>query len=129
MTVETPVENPPPIVKNAVIPAFASPYCDIWGNIKKEPLKAIVESHGGDFVNVFIYETEAGFFFGFQLKLRKLVYQKQANILNDTPQETEAAALYSARRELVSLVNNYSKKLAELFLTFDKICYNQPELF
>ena len=127
--IETPVENLPPVVNNAVIPAPARPYCDIWGNIKKEPLKAIVESHKGDFINVYIYEIEAAFYYGFQLKLRKLIYQKEANVINDTAQNSADAALYCARRDLVSLVNNYSKKLVETFLTFDKICYNQPELF
>jgi len=128
LTVETPAENLPTIAYSGPTAAFARDYVDLWGNFNITPIKAIEQAHGPDFIKVFIYEAEPGFYYGFQIKLRKLIYQKQANI-NDAPEKTIDAALVAARRELVSIVGNYSKKLVELFLTFDKICYNQPELF
>ena len=127
---ETPVENPPPLAVDAVeLPEYARSYCDKWGNIKKTPEKIIEQNKAGDFIKVYIYKTDAGFYYGFQIKLRKLIYQKEANIIRDTPQETIDTAKMAARKEMVSIVNSYSKKLTEAFLTFDKICYNQPELF
>jgi len=130
LTIETPVENPPPLAIDAVeLPEYARAYCDKWGNMRKTALKTVEQSKGGDFVKISIYDAPTGFYYAFQAKLRRLVYQKEANIIKDAPEKTAEAALFAARRELVSLVNNYSKKLVELYLTFDKICYNQPELF
>jgi len=126
---ETPVENPPPVLETVELPEYARAYCDKWGNIKKTPEKVIEQNKAADFVKIFIYNADPGFYFGFQLKIRKLIYQREANILKDTAQDTAEAATYAARRELVALVNSYSKKMIEAFLTFDKICYNQPELF
>jgi len=128
LTIETPAKNLPTIAYSGPTAAFARDYVDIWGNIKKAPIKTLEQAHGGDFIKVYVYAAEPGFFYGFQVKLRKLIYQKQANI-KDAPEKTIDSALFAARRELVSIVNNYSKKLVELFLTFDKIVYNQPELF
>jgi len=126
---ETPVETPPPVIDAVELPEYARLYCDKWGNIKKPPEKAIEQHKAGDYIKVYIYRAETGFYYGFQVKLRKLIYQKEANIIKDAPEKTQDAALFSARRELVSIVGNYSKKLVKLFLSFDKICYNQPELF
>jgi hypothetical protein len=126
---ESPVENPPPVIDAVELPEYARAYCDKWGNMRKTPLKTIEQCKAGDFVKIFIYDAPMGFYYAFQAKLRRLVYQKEANIIKDAPEKTPEAALFAARRELVSIVNNYSKKLIKLFLTFDKICYNQPELF
>ena len=126
---ETLAETLPPVLEIYSIPEYARNYTDKWGNIKKPPEKTIEQCKAGDFIKIFIYSAEPGFYYGFQVKLRKLVKQKEANIINDSVQKTADAALYSARRELVSIVNNYSKKLVKTFLTFDRICYNQIELF
>jgi len=126
--VEIPVENPPPVIEKADIPEFARPFCDKWGNIKKTPEKMIEENHGMDFIKIFIYKAGPGFYFSFQLKLRKLIFQKEANIKDNSHDSIEAARR-AARDAIVSVVQNYSKNLIETFITFDKICYNQPELF
>jgi hypothetical protein len=128
MLIEEPIENPPPVVNSAVIPAFARDYVDLWGNFKKAPVRAIEQSHGADFIRFYVYRAELGFYFSYRLKLRKLIYQREANI-NDPPEATEEKAIRAAHAEIVALVNKYSKKLLEVFLTFDKVCYNQPELF
>ncbi len=86
------------------------------------------ESHGADFVNVHIFQLESGFYFGYQLKIKTLILQKNANI-KDVPAETEQAARSAVRKELFSIISKQSKKLLETFLSFDRICYNQPELF
>ncbi len=126
MIVEIPVENPPPVIETVKIPEYARPWCDKWGNIKKEPGKTIEENHGPNFIKVFIYRAGEGFYFGYQLKIKKLILQKQANI-RDIPHETEEKARLAAREELIRLTSE--KKIKEVFITFDKICYNQPELF
>jgi|LSPZ01.1.fsa_nt_gi hypothetical protein len=126
MIVESPVENSPPVIESAKIPEYARPWCDTWGNIKKEPLKTIEENHGPDFVKIFVYQAGPGFYFGYQLKLKKLILQKQANI-RDVPFESDEKARRAARDELLSLADE--KKIIREFVMFDKICYNQPELF
>jgi hypothetical protein len=124
--IETPVENAPPVIGVVNIPEYARSYCDIWGNIKKKPVKILEETQGPNFVKVFIFCTEQGFFYGYQLKLDKLILQKKANI-NDVPLQTEREALNTARNELIAAATE--KKLLRVFITFDTICYNQPELF
>ncbi len=126
MIVESPVENSPSVIESAKIPEYARPWCDTWGNIKKEPLKTIEENHGPDFVKIFVYQAGPGFYFGYQLKLKKLILQKQANI-RDVPFESDEKARRAARDELLSLADE--KKIIREFVMFDKICYNQPELF
>jgi hypothetical protein len=128
MVVETPVDNPPPITEKPEIPEHARPFCDSWGNIKTAEKKVIEESHGADFVNVYIFHLETGFYFGYQLKIKTLIMQKQANI-KDTPAKTEHEARIAAREELFSIIEKQSKKILEAFLFFDRICYNQGELF
>jgi len=128
MTVETPVENPPPVINPFAIPEYARGYCDKWGNIKKPPVKALEQAHGRDFVRIYVYQAEPGFFWGFQLRLNKLIVQSEANI-KDTPCKTENEALQAARLTMEAFIKENSKKSFELFLTFDKVCYNQPELF
>jgi hypothetical protein len=126
MSLETPIENATPVIETAEIPEYARSFCDSGGNIKKEPLKILEESHGPDFIKIFVYHTETGFFFGYQLKLKKLILQKQANI-KDTPMEGEMAAIKAARKELTALASE--NRLIKTFIMFDTICYNQPELF
>jgi hypothetical protein len=124
--IETPVENAPPVIGAVNIPEYARSYCDIWGNIQKEPVKILEEAHGPNFVKVFIFYTEQGFFYGYQIKLEKLILQKKANI-NDIPLQAEREALNTARNELIAVTTE--KRLLKVFTTFDTICYNQPELF
>lgn len=127
MVVETPAEiENAPIVFNAVsIPESARQLCDIWGNFIN-PLKTIEQNHGKNFIKVFIYGFEDHFYFGYQLKLEKLIREKKANI-SDIFFSTEEKARKAARNELTGLATE--TKLRKVFITFDKICYNQPELF
>ena len=126
--IEIPVENPPLVIGAVDVPEYARSYCDTWGNIKKTPVKAIEQVHGPDFIRIYIYQADPGFYFGFQLKLKKLILQKKANI-KDEPYKTEDEARQAARRSMITFVSMYSKKLVDEYLAFDKICYNQPELF
>jgi hypothetical protein len=127
MVVETPAEiDNAPLVFNAVsIPESARPLCDIWGNFV-HPLKTIEQNHGNDFIKIFIYSFESRFYFGYQLKLKRVIREKKANV-SDIPIDTEEKTRKAARDELTSLVTE--TKLQKVFISFDKICYNQPELF
>jgi hypothetical protein len=127
MVVETPAEiDNAPLVFNAVsIPESARPLCDIWGNFIN-PLKTIEQNNGNNFIKIFIYAYEGCFYFGYQLKLKKLIREKRANI-SDIPIDTEEKARKAAKNELTNIVTE--EKLQKVFISFDKICYNQPELF
>jgi hypothetical protein len=127
MTVETPVEiENAPLVFNAVsIPESARPLCDIWGNFVN-PLKTIEQNHGNNFIKVFIYGFESRFYFGYQLKLEKLIREKKANVF-DVFYDTEENAWKAARYGLIGVATE--TKLRKALVDFDKICYNQPELF
>ena len=123
---ETPVDTLPPVLDAVEIPEAARSYCDLWGNLRLEPLKTLDQSRGGDFIQLSVYNADMGFYYAYKLKLKRLILQKAANI-KDTPYETERAAFRAAREELQSIVSE--KKLVETFIMFDTICYNQPELF
>jgi hypothetical protein len=127
MVVETPAEiENAPLVFNAVsIPEAARQLCDIWGNFIN-PVKIIEQNHGNNFIKIFIYGFESRFYFGYQLKLEKLIREKKANV-SDVFYDTEEKARKAARNELTSLTTE--TKLRKVFIEFDKICYNQPELF
>jgi hypothetical protein len=126
--IETLIENPPPVVDAVIIPEYARPYCDKWGNIKTDPLTIIEESRGTDFVKIYFFKIESSFFYSYQLKIKTVILQKVANI-NDVPEETEKKARRAARDELTEIMKKQSKNLLKIFLNFDRIYYNQPELF
>jgi hypothetical protein len=127
MVVETPleIENTPLVFSAVSIPESARQLCDIWGNFIN-PLKTIEQNHGNNFIKVFIYGFENRFYFGYQLKLEKLIKEKKANV-SDISYDTEEKAQKAAKDELTSLATE--TKLRKVFIMFDKICYNQPELF
>jgi hypothetical protein len=127
MVVETPAEiESTPLVFNAVsIPESAWQLCDIWGNFTN-PLKTIEQNHGNNFIKIFIYGFKERFYFGYQLKLKKLIREKKANV-SDVFYNTEEKARIAAKDELTGLATE--TKLRKVFIMFDKICYNQPELF
>jgi hypothetical protein len=131
MIIETPGGNSNIInlaIGKVEIPEPMQPYCDTWGNLKIDPVDILEETHSFNFIKVFIYKVDENFYFGYQLRLNRLVMQKQANVL-DRPEKTKNAARQVARKELHSIVSKHSKKTLEAFLIFDTICYNQPELF
>jgi len=124
--IETPINDIPCTTARATKKQVFPHYCDKNGNFCIDPVKTIQENHNSDFIKVFIYKTESGFYYGYQLKLKKLVLEKPGNISN-IPYETEEKARYATRDELLSLITE--KQLKKAFLMFDKVCYNQPELF
>jgi hypothetical protein len=129
MIIETPHGNLDIIDSAGVeIPEQMRPYCDTWGNLKIDPVDTMEESHSSNFIKVFIYKVDENFYFGYQLRLNRLIMQKQANIF-DPPEKTGNAARRAAREKLHDIVGKHSKKTLEAFLLFDTICYNQPELF
>ncbi|MCL2138209.1 MAG: hypothetical protein FWH41_01605 [Treponema sp.] len=131
MIIETPHENielTEPVVKPVEIPEKMRPFSDKWGNIITKPIDVISENHGPHFIQVSLYAVNNLYFYGYQLKIKKLVFQKRAKV-TDRPEETERDARRAAQNELFEIVNKQSKKALDVFLIFDKICYNQPELF
>lgn len=132
MTIETKHGNielvDPPDIKPLEIPESMKPYCNKWGNIIEKPIKVISENHGPHFIQVFLYAINDYYFYGYQLKIKKLVLQKKANV-TDRPEESEGEARQAARNELLDIVKNHSKKALEEFHFFDALVYEQGKLF
>jgi hypothetical protein len=126
MILETPVDEAPPVISTVNIPEPLRAYCNKWGNLTVNPIKVIEENHGHNFIKVLIYAVDGKYYYGYNLKLSKVILQKQAKI-QDSPLGTDTAAWDTARSELLQLAS--ARKLKETFELFDKIIYNQPELF
>jgi hypothetical protein len=112
------------------IPPEAMPaYCDRWGNFHKEPERIIEENHGLNFIKILIFEHNGLFFFGYQIKIEKLIRQKAANIKNANFETIDAARI-GAREELKTVIfKTRSHGVKMQFANFVKVYYNQPELF
>jgi len=104
-----------------------SEFYDQWGNLKGTPLKVIEEKHGENVVKIFIYEYDAGFFFGFQMKIDKTIRQKRANI-GDRPMRGVDEARSAAQKMIIDICKK-NKVVKRTFAEFTIIRYNQPELF
>lgn len=100
---------------------------DIWGNLHASPTLAIEERHDGNFIRIQIYETGGVFLFGYQLKLGGVVKQKAPNTA-DAAFETADAARTAARKE-IQLIGNANRSVRKIFAGFNKIRYNEQELF
>jgi hypothetical protein len=100
---------------------------DQWGNFRLQAEKVIEEIHGQNFIKVFIYRYNEQFFYGFQIKIGKLVRQKKANI-NDPPMQSREAAKEAARKQIIRICKT-GHAIKKLFNDFTIIQYNQPELF
>jgi hypothetical protein len=121
-------EPPPDTGLFAVPPPEAeSGDCDAWGNIRLDPVETIEEAHGGNFVKIFIYEYRGAYFYGFQIKIEKVVRQKAANV-NDAPLKALEAARKAARGMIIRICRE-NHVIKRLFADFAVIGYNQPELF
>jgi hypothetical protein len=101
--------------------------CDAWGNIRLDPVKTIEEAHGGNFVKIFIYEYRGAYFFGFQIKIEKVIRQKRANV-QDLPLKALEAARKAARGMIIRICKE-NHVIKRLYTDFAVIGYNQPELF
>jgi hypothetical protein len=100
---------------------------DRWGNFKFSPAKIIEEIREGNFVKIFLYEYEGGFYYGYQLKLGGVVKQKAAN-KNDAALGTADAARIHACMDITK-IGMANRSIRAIFTTFDKVRYNQPTLF
>jgi hypothetical protein len=104
------------------------PNYDQWGNIKADPVKIIEETHGENFIKVFIYKAHGdSYFFGFQLKIDKVVRQKRANIADPHHRGPDSAR--AAARDMIIDICKKNHGIKRLFADFTVIRYNQPELF
>lgn len=112
-------ENPP-------VPLTESEYYDQWGNLKT-PTRVIEETHGENFIKIFVYQYQADYFFGYQIKIDGIVRQKKANIAS-LPMRDADEARESARKMIVDICNQ-KKVTKRIFAEFTIIRYNQPELF
>jgi hypothetical protein len=104
------------------------PDYDQWGNVRADPVKVIEEAHGENFIKIFIYKAPRdSYFFGFQLKIEKVVRQKRANIADQPHRGPESARM--AARDMIIDICKKNHGIKRLFADFTVIRYNQPELF
>jgi hypothetical protein len=100
---------------------------DQWGNFRLQAVKVIEENHGQNFIRIFIYKYNKQCFYGFQIKIEKLVRQKRANI-NDPPLRSTEAVRTAAREQIIGICKT-GHAIKKAFNDFIVIRYNQPELF
>jgi hypothetical protein len=109
------------------VPAERKENCDAWGNLRGKSVRIIEERRGDNFINIFIYEYEHYFYYGYQLKVGTMIKQKLANIKDKNYSGSDIALAY-ANAEIKALCDT-NKNVRKLFVGFTKIRYNQPELF
>jgi hypothetical protein len=124
---ETPEAPPPETGLFSGPPAGETGDYDQWGNLRLQAEKIIEENHGQNFIKIFIYKYNGRFFYGFQIRIEKLVRQKRANI-NDPPMQSTEAAGEAARKQIIGICKT-GHAIKKLFNDFTVIQYNQPELF
>lgn len=95
--------------------------------IKTKPIKIIEENHKKNYVKISIYEISGGFYFGYQLKVDRIVRQK-CPTMNDTARTSAEEARLAARDEIKDLCG-HNRFIREIFEDFTMIKYNQGELF
>lgn len=98
-----------------------------YGAIKAEPVKVIEECHKKNYVKVSIYEVAGAYYYGYRLKVDRIIRQKAAN-LNDKPLESAESARIAARAEILNICA-HSRFVRDIFEDFTTIMYNQYELF
>lgn len=135
---ETPENDKLPIFYDTPLSSVPeTEYYDQWGNLKGTPAKTIEENHAENFVKIFIYQyssintvinhRQADFYFGFQLRIGKLVRQKQANIA-DSPCRSIESARIDARNMIIDICKK-NRAIKKIFADFTMIGYDQLELF
>jgi hypothetical protein len=100
---------------------------DQWGNLRLQAEKVIEENHGRNFIKIFIYKYNNQNFYGFQVKIEKLIRQKKANV-NDPPLRSTEDARAAAREQIIGICKT-GHAIKRAFNDFTVICYNQPESF
>jgi hypothetical protein len=108
-------------------PAAGGGDYDAWGNIKKNPAKAEKERHNEDFINIFLYQLQDNWYYGYQLKIDKLARQKKANI-SDPAFGSPGGARREAIKTIIRLCRE-NRAIKRLFAEFAIAEYNQLELF
>jgi hypothetical protein len=98
-----------------------------WGNLRLQAETVIEENHGQNFMKIFIYKYNDKFFYGFQVKIEKLIRQKMANI-NDPPLRSMEEAGAAAREQIIGICKT-GHAIKKAFNNFTVIRYDQPELF
>jgi hypothetical protein len=111
------LDNPPPLEGET----------NAFGAITLDPVKSIVESHSKNFVKIFIYECAGRFYFGYQLKVERIIRQKKANVADTSYDKADAARL--AAREEIKGICGSNRFIRDILEDFVSIVYNQPELF
>ena len=119
VSADTEGEAPPP-----VLPALGN---RAIGKINSKPVKIIEEAHKKNYVKIFIYEVSGSFFYGYQLRVDRIIRQKKANS-NETPLSSTEAARIAARDE-IKRICGHSRFIRDIFEDFTMIKYNQGELF
>jgi hypothetical protein len=104
-----------------------NPDYDTWGNIRLQAEKVIEENHGQNFIKILIYQYNKEYFYGFQIRIEKLIRQKKANI-SDLPLGSTEAAREAAREQIIELCK-MGHAIKKAYNDFTVIRYNQLELF
>jgi hypothetical protein len=109
------------------LPIGRQEYCDVWGNLRNNPIQIIEEHHGDNFIKIFIYEYEHHFYYGYQLKVGTMIRQKLANVKDENYTSIDNIARAASAK--IKTLCDTNKNVRKLFEDFTKIRYNQPELF
>jgi hypothetical protein len=99
---------------------------DSWGNIKTPPTKTWEETHGENFIKIFVYAYGGGYLYGYQAKVEKMVRQRRPNI-GQTPLQSVEAAYYTARKDIIDICCK-NRVIKRLLADFEVMGYNQAEL-
>jgi len=116
-------------IRNISLIPLAPPnaLCDMWGNIKTEPLCTVEERHGDMFARIFVYRAGDRFYYGYQISIGTIVRQKTANLQDRSFSSVDFAR--SAASIDIERVCNTNKNAKKIFADFIKIRYKQGSLF
>ncbi|GHU13964.1 hypothetical protein FACS1894161_4350 [Spirochaetia bacterium] len=120
-------DEAPPVLSTLDNPRPRLEGFNSFGIITAEPIKTIEENHKKNFVKIFIYHCAGVYYYGYQLRVDKIIRAKKASIY-DPPLEAADAARLAAREEIRGICGS-SRFIRDVFDDFTTIIYNQPELF
>jgi hypothetical protein len=118
---------PPPVFSALDNPLPVSGGSNAFGLITAAPVKIIEEYNKKNHVKIFIYEISGAFYFGYQLKVERIIRQKPAKISDTALSSAEAARM--AARDEIKAICGHSRFIRDIFEDFTVIKYNQMELF
>ncbi|MCL2410082.1 MAG: hypothetical protein FWC97_00420 [Treponema sp.] len=116
-------------IKRISLAPAVSPHksCDAWGCIRSEPVGTVFERIIEDYVKIFIYCVDAGYYYGYHIKIGTMLRQKAANI-NDRKFGNADLARVAASIEVENICNT-NKNVKKVFADFIRVRYNQGSLF